>query len=173
MEKVQAGLRRSQLKMQICGAWVFWSRRPKEEAQPEGRKRVRPGGGGSTKGSQKGEGVKSCRQGAPLVPKALSLFRQPEGAPRVLKKGVGEVRWPVLAGAAPPAPGSASVPSFCGETEPSQRRLMDQKRCQGREVRMGLEPVSAAPQEPHYFPGCLVLLLGEKGAPGGKEESPL
>lgn len=133
MEKVQAGLRRSQLKMQICGAWVFWSRRPKEEAQPEGRKRVRPGGGGSTKGSQKGEGVKSCRQGAPLVPKALSLFRQPEGAPRVLKKGVGEVRWPVLAGAAPPAPGSASVPSFCGETEPSQRRLMDQKRCQGRE----------------------------------------
>lgn len=32
--------------------------------------------------------------------------------------------------------------------------------------------MSAAPQEPHYFPGCLVLLLGEKGAPGGKEERP-
>lgn len=26
MEKGQAGLRRSQLKMQVCGAWVFWSR---------------------------------------------------------------------------------------------------------------------------------------------------
>lgn len=29
--------------------------------------------------------------------------------------------------------------------------------------------MSAAPQEPHDFPGCLVLLLGEKGAPGGRE----
>ena len=26
VEKGQAGLRRSQLKMQVCGAWVFWSR---------------------------------------------------------------------------------------------------------------------------------------------------
>lgn len=30
LEKVQAGLRRSQLKMQICGARVFWSQGPKE-----------------------------------------------------------------------------------------------------------------------------------------------
>lgn len=36
MEKVQAGLRRSQLKMQICGAWVFWSWGPKEEADQKG-----------------------------------------------------------------------------------------------------------------------------------------
>lgn len=45
MEEVQAGLRRSQLKMQICGAWVFWSQGRKEEARPEGRKRVRLGMG--------------------------------------------------------------------------------------------------------------------------------
>ena len=136
MEKVQAGLRRSQLKMQICGAWVFWSRRPKEEAQPEGRKRVRPGGGGSTKGSQKGEGVKSCRQGAPLVPKALSLFRQPEGAPRVWRKAVER----------------SGGQSWLGQ--PLQLLVLLQFP----------HSVSAAPQEPHYFPGCLVLLLGEKGA---------
>lgn len=42
MEKVQAGLRRSQLKMQICGAWVFWSQGPKE-ARPEERNCVRLG----------------------------------------------------------------------------------------------------------------------------------
>lgn len=29
--------------------------------------------------------------------------------------------------------------------------------------------MSAAPQEPHYLPGCLVLLLGKKGAPGERE----
>lgn len=29
-EKGRAGLRRSQLKMQVCGVWVFWSRGPKE-----------------------------------------------------------------------------------------------------------------------------------------------
>lgn len=29
-------------------------------------------------------------------------------------------------------------------------------------------PVSAAPQESHDLPGCLVLLLGEKGASGGR-----
>lgn len=38
MEKGQAGLRRSQLKMQVCGAWVFWSRGPKEGARPGGKR---------------------------------------------------------------------------------------------------------------------------------------
>lgn len=68
MEKVQAGLRRSQLKMQICGAWVFWSQGPKEEARPEGRSvglRLGERGGGSTKGSQKGEGEKAADRGLP------------------------------------------------------------------------------------------------------------
>lgn len=34
VEKGQAGLQRLQLKMQVCGAWVFWSRGPKEGAGP-------------------------------------------------------------------------------------------------------------------------------------------
>lgn len=31
VEKGQAGLRRSPLKMQVCGAWVLWSRDQKRE----------------------------------------------------------------------------------------------------------------------------------------------
>lgn len=37
VEKGQAGLRRSQLKMQVCGVWVLWTQGPKGVG-------VRPGG---------------------------------------------------------------------------------------------------------------------------------
>lgn len=39
VEKGQAGLRRSQLKMQVCGAWVFGSQGPNEGAGPRGKRR--------------------------------------------------------------------------------------------------------------------------------------
>lgn len=66
-------------------------------------------------------------------PESPLLVWTARGGPQGVEKGGGEVRWPVLAGAAPLAPGSVSIPSFCRETEMSQRRLMDQKRCQGRD----------------------------------------
>lgn len=130
MEKVQAGLRRSQLKMQICGVRVFWSQGPKEEARPEGRRsvglRLGKGAGGSTKGSQKVKEKKLPTGGSPN-PESLLLVKTARG-PQGVEKGGGEVRWPVLAGAALPAPGSASIPSSCGETERSQRRVLDKER---------------------------------------------
>lgn len=65
-------------------------------------------------------------------PESLLLVKTARG-PQGVEKGGGEVRWPVLAGAALPAPGSASVPSSCGETERSQRRVLDKERWQGRD----------------------------------------
>lgn len=47
MEKVQAGLRRSQLKMHICGAWVFLEPGTRRERC---RLKVREKGYGSYKG---------------------------------------------------------------------------------------------------------------------------
>lgn len=57
VEKGQAGLRRSQLKMQVCGAWVFWSRglreggatrREEKEARVGGSSALRRGVGVET-----------------------------------------------------------------------------------------------------------------------------
>lgn len=41
---------------------------------------------------------------------------------------------------------------------------------QSSPLRERATPVSAAPQESHDLPGCLVLLLGEKGASGGRKK---
>lgn len=115
MEKVQAGLRRSQLKMQ---AWVFWSQGPNQEARPEGRKSVglRLGeGAGVLRRAPKKVKEKKLPTGGSPSPESLLLVKTARG-PQGVEKGGGEVRWPVLAGAALPAPGSVSIPSFCGET---------------------------------------------------------
>lgn len=122
MEKVQAGLRRSQLKMQICGVRVFWSQGPKEEARPEGRSvglRLGKGAGVLQRAPKKVKEKKLPTGGSPN-PESLLLVKTARG-PQGVEKGGGEVRWPVLAGAALPAPGSASIPSSCGETARSQR----------------------------------------------------
>lgn len=135
MEKVQAGLRRSQLKMQICGVRVFWSQGPKEEARPEGRRSVglRLGkGAGILQRAPKKVKEKKLPTGGSPNPESLLLVKTARG-PQGVEKGGGEVRWPVLAGAALPAPGSASIPSSCGETERSQRRVLDKEGWQGRE----------------------------------------
>lgn len=134
MGKVQAGLRRSQLKMQICGAWVFWSQGPTEEARPEGWKRVGlrlgKGAGALQRAPQKVEEKKLPTGGSPS-PESLLLVKTARG-PQGVEKGGGEVRWPVLAEAALPAPGSASVPSSCGgDTARSQRRVVDKEKVTG------------------------------------------
>lgn len=116
--------------MQVCGAWVFWSRglkeggttRREEEKEPGVGEGVQHfGGGGSgdrgwaptevTGKLPTGGGV----GGLPLPQRALSLLRLQEAAPAD-EKGDGEVRWPGRAGEALPAPGSASIPSSCRET---------------------------------------------------------
>lgn len=47
VEKGQAGLRRSQLKMQVCGGWVFWSQGPKRGGTTQ-REEELGGGSGSS-----------------------------------------------------------------------------------------------------------------------------
>lgn len=113
MDKGQAGLRSSRLKIRACGVWVFWSQGPKEGARPSGKRGW--GGGGSsalwrgrrveTSGDLQSDG-ESCRQGAP-PPEPSPLGQQ--GA----ASEWGEVRWPVQVGEALPAPASASAPSSC------------------------------------------------------------
>lgn len=74
---------------------------------------------------------------------------------------------------ASPGWGSPSSSWFCFSSLILQRDRDESEEIDGsakvtgqREIQRGkgLEPVSAAPQEPHYFPSCLVLLLREKGA---------
>lgn len=114
MEKVQAGLRRSQLKMQICRARVFWSQGPKEEARPEGRTSVclRLGKGAAVL-QRAPKKVKEKKLPTGGSPNPESLLVKTARGPQGVDKGCGEVRWPVLAGTGLPAPGSASIPSSC------------------------------------------------------------
>lgn len=58
VEKGQAGLRRSQLKMQVCGAWVFWSQGLKGGARPGGKRR-RSRGWEREFSTSEGEGVET------------------------------------------------------------------------------------------------------------------
>lgn len=59
VEKGQAGLRRSQLKMQVCGAWVFWNRGPKEGTRLRGKREVEELGVAVGKGVQHFGGVEA------------------------------------------------------------------------------------------------------------------
>lgn len=84
-EQGQAGLWRSQRKMQVCGARLFWSQDQKRWGTTRRDEEVcgsKAWGGGRrpTKGSNKGE-RESCRQGLPLPQKALSLLRLHEASP--------------------------------------------------------------------------------------------
>lgn len=97
MEKGQAGLRRSQLKMQVCGAWVFWNRGLRRGRDPEGKEGGRGGRGSSAlrrggewrprTGWHRSDG-KAADRGLPLPQRALSLLRLQEAAPRVMRKAV-------------------------------------------------------------------------------------
>lgn len=62
VEKGQAGLRRSQLKMQVCRAWVFWNRGPKEGARLREERGEGTGGGG-------GKGSSALRRGGGWRPR--------------------------------------------------------------------------------------------------------
>lgn len=59
MERGQAGLRRSQLKMQVCGAWVFWNQGPKEGARLGEKREVEELGVAVGKGVQHFGGVEA------------------------------------------------------------------------------------------------------------------
>lgn len=108
MEKVQAGLRRSQLKMQICGVRVFWSQGPKEEARPEGRSvglRLGKGAGVLQRAPKKVKEKKLPTGGSPN-PESLLLVKTARGPPRC-----GERRW--RGQVASPGWGSPSSSWFC------------------------------------------------------------
>lgn len=87
MEKVQAGLRRSQLKMQVCGALGLLEPGTERGGTTRREEKCRSKGWGFYKGLPKRCRRKSCRQGAPLIQKAFSLLRLP-GAPRVWRRAV-------------------------------------------------------------------------------------
>lgn len=108
VEKGQAGLWRSQLKMQVCGAWVFWTRGPKEEARPRGKSReVEELGVAVRKGVQHFGGVeagdlgraptkvtgKAADRGLSLSQRVLSLKTArsgPQGGEKGVKRSGGQ-----------------------------------------------------------------------------------
>lgn len=186
MEKGQAGLRRSQLKMQVCGAWVFWSQGLKEEGHdPEGRGEGAGGGKGSSAlrrgrgwrprtGSKRSDG-KAADRGLPLPQRALSLLRLQEAAPRVMRKAVERSGGQSGLGKPFQLLVLLQFPHPAEKQGRSQRRPADRGGRVGEvagpnPVRERTAPVPAAPQESHDLPGCLVLLLGEKGASGGRKK---